>query len=65
LGKLFISPENYDAGSVVVAEHLIRLHTYSRIQTHPFDLLANRSESIETISFTNEVDWHDVRLVIA
>jgi hypothetical protein len=63
--RLPLSPKNYYADPIVVAEHFIRLNRCSRVRTQPLNFRPESSKPAEMIWFICEIDRDNVRLIVA
>src|SRR3990172_9491054 len=63
--ELFVVAEDDDAYPLMVSGEFIRFDTDARVRAHPLNLLAERRESVKIPFVGSEMDWHNVRMVIA
>ncbi len=65
LGQFFVAAKNDHTDPVVVVHDLVRFDAHQWIGAHPFDLLSDRGETVQTVGFVGEVDRDDVWLIVS
>ncbi len=63
--KLLVVADDDDAHPLIVSGEFIRLDTDARVRAHPLNLLAERREGVKPFPVESEIEWHNIRLVIA
>lgn len=46
-------------------DYFVGFDTDQRVDAHPFDLLTDRSETLEMLFVVRKIEWYDVRLIAA